>query len=115
MPRERMVTRTIASAIVKVKVYLEDTDEIKTVDVTVTGVSDKEQAFKAARTQVNRNLKQQFLKALSYEKTEKLYAMKETDFLKYAVEIQPGDTKVPDKEPEEPKQESESKEETESK
>ena len=96
MARERMVTRTISNGKVTLKVYNPKTDAMEEKTITVTGVTTEQEAENAARRDITKQ-GLTFLKVISRELDEKLYGMKESDFLKYAVVMSRTDTKVPDK------------------
>ena len=97
MARERMVTRTIKSAEVIYKAYNDELDTLETLTLIVTGIADKESAEGTARRMANKAGKP-VLKILEVKITEQLYGMDEVEFLKYAVPMKPGDTRVPKKE-----------------
>lgn len=97
MPRERMITRTISSAVAEVKVYNLAKDEVEMMNITITGTTDKEAVTKAVERQLAKSTTVRYLMVKNINPVEKLYAMSEVDFLKYAKEIQPGATKVPEK------------------
>lgn len=85
---ERKVTRTIKSNQVTVKVYNLDTDAIETCDLFITGTFTGEEIVKRCEARLSgANVK--VLKILNVITTEKLYAMPESTFLLYAVEIPP--------------------------
>lgn len=96
MARERMVTRNIMSTEVTCKVYNLKTDELEKFTFTLTGEDNPETIKRTAeRTLEKSGLK--FIKVLDIKTTEQLYAMKETDFLKYAVKIEKGASRVPER------------------
>lgn len=97
MARERMVTRTISSAVAEVKVYNLDTDAVETMNITVTGTVDKATVTKVVEKQLSKSTTHRYLTIKNIKTVEKLYAMTEVEFLKHAVEIEAGATKVPEK------------------
>lgn len=96
MPRERMVTRNIISTEVTALVYNLTTDKLENFKLTVTG-EDNADVLKRTVERSLANSKKQFIKVIDASTTEQLYAMKEVDFLKYAVKIEKGASKVPDR------------------
>lgn len=98
MARQRMVTRTIISNVITAKLYNELTDEMSIEAFTVTGEKMTERDAKVyLHKKYDAESPIQPLKVLKLEYKEQLYAMTEVDFLKYAVPIEPGATKVPEK------------------
>lgn len=97
MARERMITRTISSAVAEVKVYNLITDAVETMSITVTGTTDKATVTKAVERQLSKSTTVRYLTIKDIKTVEKLYAMTEVEFLKHAVEIEAGATKVPQK------------------
>lgn len=96
MARERMVSRTIISYVMQCKYYNLLTDAMETKEVTLTGCDNLEDATKQACKLIEKTGNHRFIKIVTHETTEQLYAMKETDFLKYAKPIEKGATKVPE-------------------
>lgn len=95
MARERMVTRTIIATVCNYRKYNEVTDSMETATITLTGtLTDRD-----IKRQIMKSLPETetFLKVLSTEPSEQLYAMTEEDFLKYAKPIERGATRVPEK------------------
>ena len=85
---ERMVTRTIKDNAVSLKVYNLDTDNIETCELHITGNFANDELVKRCENRLSgANVK--VLKILDVATTEKLYAMPESTFLLYAVEIPP--------------------------
>ena len=97
MARERMVTRTIASAKAEVKIYDLEKDEVRSMYITVTGTTNTKEVEQHVARRLSKTTTVRYLTIKSIEVTEKLYAMTEVEFLKHAVEIQPGAVKVPEK------------------
>ena len=86
MAKERMITRTITNSMVSVKVYDENTDEISTTILDIQGkFADDELKKRCENRLVGSSLK--VLKVVSVDTTEKLYAMPESTFMLYAVEV----------------------------
>ena len=96
MARERMVTRTICTSVISAKVYNSNVDNLETVTFTLTGFDTEQEAINQARRECTRQ-GLTFLKLLKVDTDKQLYGMKEVDFLKYAVPMNYGDTKVPEK------------------
>ena len=85
---ERMVTRTIKDNAIALKVYNLDTDNIETCELHITGNFTGEELVKRCEARLSgANVK--VLKIMNVITTEKLYAMPESTFLLYAVEIPP--------------------------
>lgn len=81
---ERMVTRTIQKKVYVVKVYDMITDTINTSEFILTDkVKDNEVALKMLKKRYDGDTIQ-ILKIVDTKIEEKLYAMSEVDFLKYA-------------------------------
>ena len=98
MARERMVTRTINMNAINVKLYNLESDDVVTEMVFETGEKlTIEDATKLLRRRYKDNDSFQFIKVLSIDHIEQLYGMTEIDFLKYAVPMEQGMTKVPEK------------------
>ena len=96
MARERMVTRTICTSVVSIKVYDPKADDLKVEKMTITGCDTEQEAINQARRECTRK-GLSFLKLIHVDTDKQLYGMKEVDFLKYAVKMKPTDTKVPEK------------------
>lgn len=95
MARERMVTRTICTSVICIKVYDPKADDLKVETVTITGSETEQEAINQARRECTRK-GLSFLKLLSIDTDKQLYGMKEVDFLKHAVKMKATDTKVPE-------------------
>ena len=98
MARERMVTRTITSTEVTYKAYNLSTDSIDTLKMVFTGEDNALNIARQVERKVNGSKNLKFLKVTDASTTEELYAMTEEDFLKYAVKIEKGATRVPKRE-----------------
>ena len=87
MARARMVTRTITATKCEVQIVTISASEITTINQTVSGeYEDADKLLKAVKKSVEtEDIK--VLKVLTSEKEEKLYGMKEEDFLKVAKEL----------------------------
>ena len=96
MARERMVTRTICTSVITAKVYNSKDDRLETVTFTLTGFDTEQEAINQARRESARE-GLTFLKVIKVDTDKQLYGMKEVDFLKYAVPMNYGDSKVPTK------------------
>ena len=96
MARERMITRTICTSVVSIKVYDPKADDLKVENMTITGCDTEQEAINQARRECTRK-GLSFLKLIQVDTDKQLYGMKEVDFLKYAVPMNYGDTKVPEK------------------
>ena len=84
MAMERMVTRTIQKKVFVCKVFDNQTDEIRTSEFILTDkVKDNETALRLLRKRYDGD-SIQILKITDTKIEEKLYAMTEVDFLKYA-------------------------------
>ena len=88
MKIERMITRTIVTSSVTVKVYNDETDELTTTTLDITGKISNDELLKCCENRLNgSNLK--VLKIMNVETTEKLYGVTEAAFMAIAVEIPP--------------------------
>lgn len=84
MAMERMVTRTIQKKVYVCKVFDNVTEEMRTAEFVLTDkVKDNETALKMLKKRYDGN-SIQILKISDTKIEEKLYAMSEADFLKYA-------------------------------
>ena len=95
MARERMVTRTIVSTVVTAKAYNLSTDAFETIKITFTGDDNATNLARQTERKVNDSKNLKFLKIVDSSTTEELYAMTEEEFLKHAVKIEKGATRVP--------------------
>lgn len=92
MAKERMVTRTIVNSLVSVKVYDENTDEISTTILDIQGKFTDDELKKRCENRLGgSSLK--VLKIMNVDTSEKLYAMPESTFMLYAVEVPPRTSK----------------------
>ena len=88
MKNDRMITRTIVNSSVTVKVYNEETDELTTTTLEITGKFSNDELLKRCENRLTgSNLK--VLKIINLETTEKLYGVSEAAFMAIAVEIPP--------------------------
>ena len=86
MSKERMITRTIINSLVSVKVYDVNTDEISTTVLDIQGKFTEDELKKRCENRLSgSSLK--LLKIMSVDTSEKLYAMPESTFMIYAVEV----------------------------
>ena len=84
MAIERMVTRTIQKKVYVCKVFDNITDEIRTSEFVLTDkVKDNDTALKMLKKRYD-GKSIQILKIADTKIEEKLYAMSEVDFIKYA-------------------------------
>ena len=84
MAIERMVTRTIQKKVYVCKVFDNVTEEMRTAEFVLTDkVKDNETALKILKKRYDGD-SIQILKISDTKIEEKLYAMSEVDFLKYA-------------------------------
>ena len=84
MAIERMVTRTIQKKVYVCKVFDNVTEEMRTAEFVLTDkVKDNETALKMLKKRYDGD-SIQILKISDTKIEEKLYAMSEVDFLKYA-------------------------------
>ena len=84
MAIERMVTRTIQKKVYLCKVFDNVTEEMRTAEFVLTDkVKDNETALKMLKKRYDGD-SIQILKISGTKIEEKLYAMSEVDFLKYA-------------------------------
>lgn len=84
MAIERMVTRTIQKKVYVCKVFDNVTEEMRTAEFVLTDkVKDNETALKLLKKRYDGD-SIQILKISDTKIEEKLYAMSEVDFLKYA-------------------------------
>ena len=86
MAKERMITRTIINSLVSVKVYDENTDEISTTILDIQGKFTDDELKKRCENRLAGS-SYKVLKIISVDTTEKLYAMPESTFMLYAVEV----------------------------
>ena len=84
MAMERMVTRTIQKKVYVCKVFDNQTEEMRTAEFVLTDkVKDNDTALKMLKKRYDGD-SIQILKISDTKIEEKLYAMSEVDFLKYA-------------------------------
>ena len=84
MAMERMVTRTIQKKVYVCKVYDMDDDNVMTCEFILTEkIKDNDTALKMLKKRYDGDTLQ-ILKIVDTKIEEKLYAMSEVDFLKYA-------------------------------
>ena len=84
MAVERMVTRTIQKKVYICKVFDMQTEEMRTAEFILTDkIKDNDAALKMLKKRYDGN-SIQILKISDTKIEEKLYAMSEVDFLKYA-------------------------------
>ncbi|MBO7671975.1 hypothetical protein J6S88_01050 [bacterium] len=84
--KERMITRTIVNSAVSVKVYDETTDEITSTVLDIQGKFSDDELKKRCENRLSGS-SFKVLKIMNVETTEKLYAMPESTFMLYAVEV----------------------------
>lgn len=85
MKKEKMITRTIITTNAEIMCFNLDTNEVITLNESYIGdLSDKdiEKQFT-----IDYDNSAKFLKLISAQKSSKLYAITEKDFLEYAVEL----------------------------
>lgn len=97
--KETRITRTIESTNVETKVYIRETDEIEIVTLTVPKKYKTMDALLKAVKEIHETEDFVILGIETFEEVQKRYAMSESDFIKYAVEIEP--RKVKEKEEQE--------------
>lgn len=83
MARERIVSRTIKGFIYVVKAYDENTDSLREEKVVVLGDNPENKRLKELNARLeNKGLS--LVKVLALEEFERLYGMKEEEFIKLA-------------------------------
>lgn len=87
--KETRITRTIESTNADVKCYIRETDEIEIVTLTVPKKYKTMDALLKAVKAIHETEDFVILGIESFEEVQKRYAMSESDFIKYAVEIEP--------------------------
>lgn len=87
--KETRITRTIESTNAETKVYIRETDEIEIVTLTVPKKYKTMDALLKAVKAIHETEDFVILGIETFEEVQKRYAMSESDFIKYAVEIEP--------------------------
>ena len=94
MARAKMVTRTVVGTQVELMVFESTTNEVTTIKQIIGGqYPDEKKLLKAVEKAVNSDTLK-VLKVITSEPADKCYGMSETDFLKYAKELDPKTRKL---------------------
>ena len=100
MARAKMVTRTVVGTEVEIMVFEATTNEVTTIKQIIGGqYADDKKLLKAVEKAVNTETLK-VLKVVTSTPADKCYGMSETDFLKYAKELDPKTRKLLESDPE---------------